>query len=176
MGTNCSCLRSEDSVLRSCSMSTPLFSLNGTEHRARVVSVYDGDTIQCAIMLAGVPRRFRVRLDGIDCPEMKPPLKQAGRLVEQKAAKASRARLIEMIVDSTERRDNYSEAETTGLLLGTPLLVDLHCKAFDKYGRLLADVFPTDSDMSLSNQMVRERMAVRYDGGKKAPFVAVSLS
>ena len=37
----------------------------------------------------------------------------------------------------------------------------------DKYGRLLADVYEGESNISISEELVRNRLAVKYDGGTK---------
>ena len=42
--------------------------------------------------------------------------------------------------------------------------------SLDKYGRLLADVYEGESNISISDELVKNRLAVKYDGGtKKTP-------
>ena len=49
----------------------PLFSLVGQEHNAKVVDVYDGDSIKIVIKLSGTFQKFNCRLADIDTPELR---------------------------------------------------------------------------------------------------------
>jgi endonuclease YncB( thermonuclease family) len=119
---------------------------------AKVVRVYDGDTIFVVMVLPGsnVPHKFSVRLRGIDAcrrvvaktsPEMK------GGSAEEKAA-------------ALRSRDALHS-----LLHGR--IVELRQVAYDKYGRVLAEVHLVGEQVSASEWMLQRRLAVPYDGGKK---------
>jgi endonuclease YncB( thermonuclease family) len=48
-----------------------LFSLEGQEHLAKVVDVYDGDTIKCVFPIHNTLYRWNCRLSGVDTPELR---------------------------------------------------------------------------------------------------------
>ena len=62
----------------------------------KVIKVYDGDSITIGAKVGGVGRiyRFSVRLDGIDCPEMR--TKDAG---EKEMAILARDTLSQLVFD-----------------------------------------------------------------------------
>jgi len=113
--------------------------------KGRVIKVYDGDTITVASKLP-FPNsplyRFSVRLNGIDCPEIK------GKTAEEIAvAKEARDAMTALI---------YQKEVT---LLNV---------ANEKYGRVLADVYL--GSLHLNQWLIDQRFAVAYDGGtKKTP-------
>ena len=109
---------------------------------AEVIKVYDGDTITIATKLP-FPNsplyRFPVRLNGIDCPEIK------GSSEEEKSlAREARDKLSEMLLHKHVILAN----------VGT-----------EKYGRLLADVFL--DQLHINKWLIDNRYAVEYDGGTK---------
>ena len=108
----------------------------------RVIKVYDGDTITIASKLP-IPDsplyRFSVRLNGIDCAEIK------GKSVDEiSCAKEARDAMTAMILQKD---------------------VTLKNVATEKYGRVLADVYL--GDLHLNQWMIDQRFAVVYDGGTK---------
>ena len=109
-----------------------------------VIKVYDGDTITIASKLpypSSPLYRFSVRLNGIDCPEIK------GKDVsdeEKKAAIIARDVVSKMILYKDVVLKNIQS---------------------EKYGRVLADVYI--DDINLNEYLVTHRYAVKYDGGKK---------
>lgn len=119
-------------------------------HGGIVIKVYDGDTITVATTLkerhwfCGKPTlyRFRVRLRGIDSPEMK------GSSEEEKA-KAIRARdaLSAQILGKEVRLRNVGN---------------------EKYGRVLADVY--FQEVHMNRWMLDQGYAQPYDGGTKLPL------
>ena len=112
----------------------------------KVVKVYDGDTITIASRLwidgneTSKLYKFSVRLNGIDTPELK----------TKNPTEKSRALLA---------RDDLHD-----LIFGS--IVTLSNTSYDKYGRILADVF-TAYGVNVSEWMVKKGHAVTYDGGKK---------
>lgn len=110
----------------------------------RVIKVYDADTITIAAKLpyaASPLYRLSVRLNGIDTPEMK------GKDIseeEKSAAKAAREFVYNLVFNKYVRLENV---ET------------------EKYGRILADVYI--GDIHLNDLLLKERYAVKYDGGTK---------
>ena len=110
----------------------------------RVVSVYDGDTI--TVLTRGIRGRYvlwNCRMMGYDAPEMRT------RDEEEKGA-AIRA------------RDYMRSVLPTGyVFLGG-------VRGLDKYGRLL--LWYVHDGEPLAELMVRQGLAVPYDGGRKQPF------
>jgi micrococcal nuclease len=111
----------------------------------RVIKVYDGDTITIASRLPfdkSPLYRLSVRLNGIDTPEIK------GKNDDEKTlAKQARDASAALILNKYVSLKNVQS---------------------EKYGRILADVYL--GDLHLNEWMIKERYAVKYDGGtKKSP-------
>jgi len=112
----------------------------------QVIKVYDGDTFTLAGHLPydGSPLyRFSVRLNGIDCAEIKGKTEE-----ERECAIRARTELDKLIMDKIVTLKNVKN---------------------EKYGRLLADVFV--DDLHVNKYMIDKGLAVEYDGGKKQPFI-----
>lgn len=111
-------------------------------YSASVLSVVDGDTLHVELDLGlDVRVRTTLRLNGIDCPELKTP---AG-----KAAKA------------------FTEAWVKNN--GGVVVVDTYKDKREKYGRYLAEVRPTVPPyvLSLNQSLLVNGHAKPYDGGKR---------
>ena len=109
----------------------------------KVVKVYDGDTITIASKLPysdSEMYRFSVRLNGIDCPEIRGKTED-----EKECAQLAKEELIK-------------------LLMGN--IVELKNLETEKYGRILADVYI--DGLHINNHMLDSRLAVKYDGGTKS--------
>ena len=108
----------------------------------RVIKCYDADTITIASKLqydASPLYRLSVRLNGIDAPEIK------GKSAEEKeVAKEARDFLSSLVLNKMIRLENVES---------------------EKYGRILADVYL--GDVHLNELLLKERYAVKYDGGTK---------
>ena len=115
------------------------FSLNGNSYMAKVVSVYDGDTITVVFKFADTFYKWNCRLDGIDTPEMKSknPLEKA---------------------EATKARDFLRE-KISGKV------VTISCGNFDKYGRLLVSIEYDNENMN--TLMIEKGFAKTYSGGTK---------
>lgn len=107
----------------------------------KVVKVYDGDTITIATKIGADICRFSVRLNGIDTPEIK-----AKNENEKIRAKRARDALNAMI-------------------FGKIVKIEVH--SYDKYGRILADVVSLDDGTNMSEYMLKNGHATKYDGGTK---------
>lgn len=108
----------------------------------RVIKCYDADTITIASKLpydASPLYRLSVRLNGIDAPEIK------GKSAEEKeVAKEARDFVSNLVLNKNVRLENIES---------------------EKYGRILADVYI--GDVCLNELLLKERYAVKYDGGSK---------
>ncbi len=109
-----------------------------------VIKVYDGDTITIASKLPYKKSplyRWSVRINGIDCPEMKSHNKN-----EKKVAEIAQSKLSEIILNKRIKLENVSN---------------------DKYGRVLADVYYRK--LNIGEFMLKNRLAVEYHGKTKKP-------
>jgi len=117
----------------------------------RVIKVYDADTITIASKLPyneSPMYRLSVRLNGIDTPEMK------GKDIsdeEKNAAKVARDFVYNLVFNKFVRLENVQS---------------------EKYGRILADVYI--GDIHLNELLIKDRYAVKYDGGTKKKPVSWS--
>ena len=116
-----------------------LFSLEGQEHRAKVVDVYDGDTIKCVFPIHDKLYRWNCRLSGVDTPELRTRC-----LVEKAFGYKVRYYLREKILNK---------------------MVYLRCGEFDKYGRLLVEILC--DDCLINDWLIQNKYAFAYDGGTK---------
>ncbi len=132
--------------------------LDGTTTVARLIDIIDGDTIVCVVPVLERFFKFNVRLNGIDTCEMK-----SHNLLERNKAIAARDYVVKSVFNEVlERKDLQSR------LKQDPKLINLHCYDFDKYGRLLADVFIDGK--SLSNELINANLGNPYSGGTKLLF------
>ena len=109
---------------------------------AKVINVYDGDTITVASKLpfkSSPIYRFSVRLRSIDSPEIKGESKKEYEL-------------------AIKSRDALH-----GLIFGK--IIELKNNGKEKYGRLLADIYL--DGIHINKWMLDNKYAVEYDGGKK---------
>lgn len=109
---------------------------------AKVINVYDGDTITVASKLpfkSSPIYRFSVRLRNIDSPEIKSKSK-----TESDLAIKSRDALHNLIFGK---------------------IIELKNNGKEKYGRLLADIYL--DGIHINKWMLDNKYAVEYDGGKK---------
>ena len=123
--------------------SVEMLSFKGQRINCKVVSVYDGDTIKVVFPIIGTGSmklyKWNCRINGVDTPELRTRNaleKQHGYLV----------------------RDKLREK-----ILGKVVFVV--CDSFDKYGRLLINVFVDGLD--ISKWLIDNEYAFKYDGGKK---------
>ena len=110
--------------------------------RGVVIKVYDGDTITIASKLPYPDSplyRFSVRLNGIDCPEIK-----GNDKYEKECAQLAKQEITDLILNK---------------------IVILKNVETEKYGRILADVYI--GELHLNNHLLKKRLAVAYDGGTK---------
>ena len=118
-----------------------LFSLDGkTFEDAIIFKIYDGDTMRMAVDFHGEPTSFKLRINGIDTPEIKAESK-----VEKELAIKTRNEVVKLF---------YLKK------------CKVCCYKFDKYGRVLADVV-SPQGIDLATYLIDNNMAVKYDGGEK---------
>jgi len=111
----------------------------------KVIKVYDGDTITIQFRLPYKESplyKISVRLNGLDCPELK-----TKNLIEKQCSQIAKQKVSDLLFGQTVEFKNVS---------------------MEKYGRLLADVY--FKGKSVNQWLLDNHLAVGYDGGtKKAP-------
>lgn len=116
---------------------------------AKVVSVYDGDTITVVAYFDGGFKRFNVRLYGIDCAEMR-----GGTDETKKKAIAAKQFVINRVLDRIVKIEVLNNQKLDGHVIR------------EKYGRLLARI-TTPDNQDLSDLLIQEGLANPYFGGTK---------
>ena len=116
-----------------------LFSFKGDAKQAKVVDVYDGDTIKVVFPVQGKLYKFNCRIQHVDTPEIRTRNK-----LEKKYALKVRDHLREKILGK---------------------IVNIVCDDFDKYGRLLIDI--KIENKLISEWLIANDYAFEYDGGTK---------
>lgn len=154
---------------------TPRFKLlAGWCGPARVLDVYDGDTLTAALEYpAGQVSAFQVRIAGIDAPELRGnPTPTAGI--------DARDRLIELLLsrDFEDLRRAQSRKQVRALFEATPVIVDLEALGPEKYGRVLSRVFAQSCGkrVDVGEAMRAMGAAVAYDGGHKSQIVQIGTT
>ena len=106
--------------LHTCDIKTPKWSFKGRKVKAKCVKVYDGDTATFVFIpfRGGDPHCFSCRFLGYDSPEIK-----SKDSAEKEAATKARDYLSSLILHK---------------------IIDLELNDFDKYGRILVNVYLPD--------------------------------
>lgn len=144
-------------------------SLNNKFMIARVVDIYDGDTITCVINIFNNFYRFNVRLGDIDTCEMK-----SNNESNKKLAYKARNRLCQLITSDKINLSADEKRKDNRILLNKEVyLVKILCGEFDKYGRLLGWIFHKDynkdivKEESYNYTLINEKLAYKYEGNTK---------
>lgn len=145
------------------------FNLDGIEGKFYVESIYDGDTIVILVptklsiydmidkntinlnsdtnILNKISlNKIRVRLYGIDTPELKPLKNTYERDKHIQQAKEARDFLSNLILNK---------------------IINVQFFSNDKYGRPLVKLYTDDEKICLNDLMIIKGYANKYDGGKK---------
>ena len=128
----------------------PLFSkcVDNTQVQAKIVSVYDGDTVKAIFPLNGVLYKWNCRLTGIDTPEIRTSDK-----LQKKFGYEVRDKLRDKILNK---------------------VVTLKCHDLDKYGRLLTQIHIGDT--CINQWLIDQGYAFVYDGGTKQSWTSFLLN
>ena len=106
---------------------------------AKVIKVYDGDTVTIASQIENVVYKFQVRLNGIDTAELR------------------------STTGKTQLMAQLAKEKLQNLLLNQPVILKNIC--YEKYGRLLCDMYLID--LHINSWMIDHHLAVSYDGKTK---------
>ena len=127
------------SILESTTSSVPFFTLKGHKCRAKVVHVYDGDTIHLVFEFLGQMFKWHTRIAHVDTPELKTKNQE-----EKKMGYEVRDKLREFIDGK---------------------IVEIVCLDFDKYGRVLAEI--TYNETRIDEWLIINGYAKSYEGKTK---------
>ena len=125
--------------LENVSSSVPFFTLKGHKCQAKVVHVYDGDTVHLVFQYLGHLFKWHTRIAHVDTPELR-----TKNLEEKKLGYQTRDKLNEFINDK---------------------VVDVVCLDFDKYGRVLAEI--TYNGKRVDEWLIENGYAKPYEGKTK---------
>lgn len=125
------------------------FTFEGKEFTAVPCNIYDGDTFSIVFDYRGEAIKYRCRCLGYDSPEIKPRLNIPNREKEIEAAKVAKSRFAELL--------HKNPAKT----------IHVKCFEFDKYGRILVNIWNQVDTDSINDIMIREGHGRPYSGGKK---------
>jgi endonuclease YncB( thermonuclease family) len=123
---------------------TKFYTLNKINVWAKIVHVYDGDTVHAVFSLpnSSTIYKYKLRLAHIDTPELK-----SKNINEIKKAKEAKKVVEDMILDK---------------------IVYLELEGEDKYGRILANIYI--NNINLNQHLIDNKYAYKYEGGKKIKF------
>ena len=118
--------------------------VNGKSVEAKVVDVYDGDSIKAIFPLHDTLYKWTCRLDGVDTPELR-----TNNAAEKQMGYKVRDALREEIMNQ---------------------VVILECGNLDKYGRLLVKVYKDGT--CINDWLITNKYAFAYDGGTKQSWAS----
>ena len=159
-------------LLSKSDSTTKLFSLAGLKTYCRLVSLHDLDTISVVFPFQGRDvHKINCRVVGVDSPEMtsKDPIVKAW------AVKA-RNRMLSLIAPGVFEVDgSYAKKDIERLLAENVSMLYIHAYEYEKYGRLLVDLFLDDSVADRGDTLqaicIREGYAKSYYGKTKSEWV-----
>lgn len=114
----------------------------------KVVDVYDGDTITVNTMLNNIDQvfQFKIRLYGINCPEIK-----GGTIESKRLAKKAKKYVVDRALDQMVKIEIMS-----GKFINNKLVKD-------PFGRIIAKVYLADYlEKDLSTELLEESLAKQF--------------
>lgn len=127
----------------------PYFSFKNRIFYAKPCNIYDGDTFSIIFDFKGEIMKYRCRCIGYDTAEIKPKKSAPNREYEKELAHNAKDRFSELL-----------QKHETGL-------VKVECLDFDKYGRILVNVWNCVDEQTINSIMISEGHGKAYDGGTK---------
>jgi len=150
---------------------TPSFSFNGLNCISRVVDITDGDTIKAIINFKDNYYKIIIRLFNIDTCETK-----SSNIINKNLGIEAKKRVYNIITDKkieNEINDNSNIKKIIkNELNNNCYYIYIKCYDFDKYGRVLADIYKNENESvndnnSISNILINEKLAYIYKGKTK---------
>ena len=148
-------------------VNTRRLSAEGGEGWARVMDVYDGDTLTVAAEVLGPSNgafMFNVRVAGIDACEIR-----SHDADKRARAFAARDRLVELLlVGAPPLPPGCARSRIQEAFESHTSLAQLRIRGTDKYGRALGDVILPATGRSIAGILLQESFATPYNGGARA--------
>lgn len=119
------------------------FTFVGKTKKAKIIDVYDGDTCTIAMWVGLQKYSFKLRLFGIDTPELR-----TKNLEEKEAGLKARDYLISLILNK-KVKIVFADKE-------------------EKFGRLLGTIYL--NGININEKMIKDGHGKEYFGGKKDAF------
>lgn len=142
---------------------TPYFSLSGLKTHARVIDIYDGDTMTIILDVNGFFLKFKCRVTDIDTCEL-----HSKNNINKQLAILARNRLFELVTGMKLENQDSTHKNIKSYLEDNVYLVWVHCLEFDKYGRILIECFSSDKETkSFAKVLLDEQLAYPYNGDTK---------
>jgi endonuclease YncB( thermonuclease family) len=142
----CCCSRTNDKLDSKYCKDLKIFTYAGHNFNARVTDVYDGDTITI-VFFDKEYKKMRIRLAGIDTPELKPRLNIENRDLHIAAANICKEYVSSRILDK---------------------IIYVEIIGEDKYGRLLGNIYIDNK--CINTELLDNNLAIKYDGKTKLEF------
>ena len=154
-----------------CSFNTKAFSLNGYNTKGRLVDIIDGDSLHIVLPMNFSIKeqtkdslyfyKYNIRLFGIDTCELKSKNDENKKLGIQ-----ARNKLLELVLNKGYDKD-VSKKDIKEILENNIVIVFVECLDFDKYGRLLANVYfeKDNNKINFSEYLLSNHLAYKYTGG-----------
>jgi len=137
---------------------TPRFTLKNKKLDAKIVDIYDADTITVCIYLEGFNYvKISVRLYGIDTPELRGSQKELGL--------KARNYLINKLTDIVIDNEDYTRNDIRNMINKDTHIIEVLFGDFDKYGRPLVVIYK--NNININEMLVTDGYAKEYDGGTK---------
>ena len=150
MGNCCIC---DNGLINVNNKDIKLYSLQGKRFNCKIVDIYDGDTCTIVIRNRGELQKYKLRMNGYDSPEMKPPKSNKNRNKE--------------IIEAKKAKKALGDISGHGILI-------LECGGWDKYGRLLGDLYTRtnfgNKNIHINQWMIDNNYGYPYNGGTKKIF------
>ena len=128
------------------------FSFKGMTFDAIPCNIYDGDRFSAVFIFNGKVIKYKCRCVDYDTPKTKLSLYDFDRYHEFDLAIKARNRFIELLEKSPNK------------------LVKIECFDFDKYGRILVNVYNNVDTESINNIMIKENHGRQYGSSKNQEF------
>ncbi len=139
----------------------PYFGMDGKETIGRIVNIIDGDTIVVVFSFKTELYKFKIRMAGINCPELHPKTgTEQEKQDEIQSAKNAREYLIR-IITGNDSLYGLTPNELKKYFATNSLFVHIKVLGWDKYGRTLAKLYDKNK-LCINDMMIKAGHAKPY--------------
>lgn len=138
------------------------FNFNGLVCPCRILNVYDGDTCTAGINWNNKYIQLRLRLKGINSPEIKPSKKLANRDEIIKQAYLAKSKMIEYCTDVIPN-NCQSKADCEEIMKKNTKILYVKMYNFDAFNRVVSELYlDQDFKISINKLMIDGGYAVKF--------------